>query len=160
MHKLMKISEQGLQKIMLYEGIKYRAYLDVAHLWTIGVGHLLTQSELTSGKIRIGDTYKKYDGGLTQTDCMMLLDQDCDYAENAVNKFVTANLNQDQFDSLVSFVFNVGVGAFSKSSFLKALNSGASKEELEQRFMRWVYAGGRVIEGLKNRRKKEFEAFK
>lgn len=154
----MKISKQGLKKLMEYEGFVPKAYKDPVGYLTIGVGHMLTKEELSSGKIKIGCTYHKWNDGLDDKQARALLDQDADIAETAVNDFVEVPLTQEQFDSLVSFVFNVGVGAFQRSTLLRVLNSKNYHAAGDQ-FNRWVYAGGKKIKGLINRRKKESEVF-
>ena len=74
--------------------------------------------------------------------------------QNAVNTLVTWNINQNQFDALVSFAYNLGVKNLQNSTLIKKINlgniPGASLE-----FVKWVYAGGKVVKGLQNRREKE-----
>lgn len=76
-----------------------------------------------------------------------------------VNKLVKANVNQNQFDALVSFAYNLGVGALRDSTLLRKLNAGAPKEEVAKEFMRWVYWDGKVSRGLQKRRKAEATLF-
>lgn len=155
----MKISKKGLEKLCMYEGFMSMPYRDAAGLLTIGYGHLLTKDEIYSGKISVGEKNFKWKDGISNKVAKQILDSDADIAENAVNEFVHRELAQDQFDSLVSFVFNVGVYAFKKSTLLKKLNSESSSKEIQKQLMRWVYAGGRKLQGLINRRKTEAEAF-
>ena len=155
-----KISLEGLEKITQFEGMVNKVYRDTSGLPTIGIGHLLTKSERSSGKIQIGDRYVKFSDGLSHDDCLSLLDQDCNLAENYVNALVTRDLTQNQFDSLVSFVFNLGGWAFTKSTLLKVLNSGGTNQEIINQFMRWVHDEGKILQGLVKRRMKEAEAFK
>jgi lysozyme len=129
-------------------------YLDSGGAPTIGIGHLLTRSERTSGKIVIGGQSFDYRDGLTEQQCWDLLDQDLDGAESAVNGAVTVPLNQNQFDALVSFTFNVGDGAFRGSTLLKLLNQGRYAEVPTQ-LRRWVRDNGHVVQGVINRREKE-----
>lgn len=154
-----KISEEGLKNIMRHEGVMWKAYHDPVGLYTIGVGHLLTKQEIASGMIEIGGNLEDYTGGLMQSDCMRLLDQDCDIAESYVNALVTRDITQAQFDSLVSFVFNVGGRAFDKSTLLKVINAGGTGEEIAAQFYRWNKAGGHVLAGLIKRRFDEAKAF-
>lgn len=155
----MKISESGLKKIMEYEGVRQEAYKDPVGLLTIGVGHLLTKSELAEGTLELDGQHIDWTQGLTQLDCMRLLDQDCDPCENAVNTLVKRKLTQAQFDSLVSFCFNVGTKAFYRSTLLKLLNGNAENLNIRKEFARWCRAGGKVVTGLVIRRQKEAEAF-
>src|SRR5689334_1242726 len=118
----MHMSPHGLELLEQWEGFKLTLYNDSAGLPTIGVGHLLTKSELTSGKIIIKGVPVKYANGLTTQQVTDLLGQDVQPAAAAVNGGVKVALNQNQFDALCSFTFNVGVGAFNGSTLLKVLN--------------------------------------
>src|ERR1051325_11027211 len=115
----MQMSPHGLDLLEQWEGFKTTIYKDSAGLPTIGVGHLLTKSELSSGKITINGVPVEYTDGLTEQQVTDLLAQDLKPASSAVNSGVKVPLNQDQFDALVSFTFNVGVGAFNGSTLLK-----------------------------------------
>ena len=150
----MTMSDKGLDELTQAEGFETKVYRDVAGLPTIGVGHLLTASELSSGKITINGTPVKYADGLTKQQVHDLLAQDLQRFDNAVNDAVTVPLKQYQFDALVSFAFNVGVGAFKSSTLLKVLNQG-KYDEVPAQFMRWVFSGGRKVRGLVNRREHE-----
>lgn len=152
----MQMSEHGLELIQQWEGFKLNVYKDSAGLPTIGVGHLLTRSELTSGKIVIDGVPVQYAGGLTNQQVIDLLSQDVKPAEQAVNGSVTVPLNQNQFDALVSFAFNVGVGAFTGSTLLKVLNQ-KQYDQVPAQLLRWVRSGGQVVQGLVNRRDNEIK---
>lgn len=141
----MKISDHGLRLLKEWEGCKLQKYRDAGGKWTIGVGHLLTKEELIGGK---------YDDGITMDEALSLLAADLKPAEAAVNGAVAVDLYQYQFDALVSFVFNVGVGAFRKSTLLKRLNAGRY-EEVPTELRKWVRAGGKRCVGLAHRREKE-----
>ena len=131
-------------------GEGYKGYL------TIGYGHLLTKDELTSELVEIGNVNVEYWQGLTEEQAIELFDQDLDWAESAVNRNVNVELNQNQFEALVSFVFNVGSGAFRKSTLLRKLNVG-EYDEVPNQLRRWTRSGGRVMQGLINRREHEIE---
>jgi lysozyme len=146
----MKLSDQGLEFIKRMEGCSTTMYYDVAGLPTIGVGHLLTRSEMSSGKILIVGTPVKWGKGLTPAQCNELLRQDLNWAVNALGA-VLVPLTQHQFDALVSFIFNVGAGAFRGSTLLKRLNAG-DYDAVPVQLMRWTKAGGKEIAGLRNRR--------
>lgn len=152
----MAISKNGVQFITEREGSRSKMYLDSAGLPTIGVGHLLTKSENTSGKINISGVNVVWRNGLTANQIAQLLNQDLDRFENAVNKYVKVPLTQNQFDTLVSFSFNVGIGAFSTSTLLKRVNARKYADVPDQ-LKRWKFAGGRVVPGLSNRRELEIE---
>ena len=122
---------------------------------TIGYGHLLRKSELTSGKIEIpGFGTVRYWNGLEEDKTMALLDKDLDWAENAVNKYVTVPLSQPQFEALVSFTFNVGATAFKNSTLVRVLNQG-HYDQVPAQLKRWNKSGGVVMQGLNNRRASE-----
>lgn len=148
------MSSQGRDFLTELEGSRSQAYRDVRGLLTIGVGHLITQSELSSGKIYIRGVPVKWRNGLSNRDIDNLLAQDLERFNTAVNDAVTVNLRQYQFDSLVSFSFNVGPSAFRNSTLLKVLNQG-NYNEVPNQFMRWVYSNGKKIPGLVHRRKRE-----
>jgi lysozyme len=150
----MKVGQSGKNLFKEWEGLVTCVYLDSGGEPTIGIGHLLTRSERTSGKIIIQGQAVSYQSGLTEQQCWELLDQDLDGAEKAVNEAVTVPLNQNQFDALVSFVFNVGTGAFRGSTLLKLLNQ-AQYNQVPAQLRRWVRDNGKVVQGLVNRREKE-----
>lgn len=150
----MQMSEHGLELLKQWEGFKPDVYRDSAGLPTIGVGHLITKSEQTTGEIVIGGVPAQYADGLTDQQVLDLLSQDVEPAEQAVNNGVKLELDQNQFDALVSFTFNVGVGAFTGSTLLKVLNQGQS-DQVPDQLRRWNKAGGQVVQGLANRRENE-----
>jgi len=152
----MQMSDNGLQLLKEWEGCILNPYRDQAGLLTIGVGHLLTRSELTSGKIIIKGVPVKYGGGISNEQAMDLLAQDVLPAERAVMDGVIVPLTQNQFDALVSFVFNCGVGAFHGSTLRKELNQGLYANVPFQ-LRRWNRAGGEICDGLIVRRRQEIK---
>ena len=138
-----RTSERGITLIKSHEGLRLKAYHCPANVLTIGYGH--TKNVYPSMVI-------------TSQKAEELLKQDLSVYESAVNKYVTVPLNQNQFDALVSFSFNVGTNALGRSTLLRKLNSkdyqGAGNE-----FMRWVRAGTRILPGLVRRRQEEKELF-
>lgn len=152
----MQISQHGLELLKQWEGFELKVYRDSAGLPTIGVGHLLTKNELSSGKIMINGVAVKYADGITQQQALDLLSQDVQPAETTINSSVKVALNQNQFDALTSFVFNVGAGAFKGSTLLKVLNQG-QYAQIPGQFLRWVFAGGQKVQGLVNRRNNEIK---
>lgn len=136
------------------EGWCSAAYRDASGHLTIGVGHLLTKDELASGKVVIGDEAVRWTDGLTYAQASALLEKDVRVAEDAINNLVTVELYQHQFDALVSLVFNIGVGAFKRSTLLKRIN-GMRLEEVPREIQRWTYSGGVVLAGLVDRRRRE-----
>ena len=149
----MKMSSGGLAVLIGLEGKRGRVYKDAVGLLTIGVGHLLTKSELTSGKIHINGIPVRWEGGITDAQITDLLIQDLKEFEQTVS-IACPSISQSQFDALVSFSFNVGRKAFLNSTLLKVVQAGRYADVPAQ-FRRWVYGGGKVITGLANRRETE-----
>lgn len=140
----MKISKKGINLIKGFEACKLTAYICPAGKLTIGWGH--TGKDVVKGL------------KITQERADELLLNDIRIAENAINNLVKVELNQNQYDALVSFVFNVGVSAFKKSTMLKFLNVGHFPLAAGQ-FDRWIYSKGVVLQGLVKRRKIEKDLF-
>lgn len=142
----MKLSNVGLDLIKQFEGLRLIAYKDVAEIETIGYGH--TGSDVYAGL------------KITEEKAQSLLLDDTQTAQKCVNTSVQVKLNQNEFDALVSFVFNIGITAFAKSTLLKKLNAGNNKTEVASEFSRWVKAGSdEPVPGLVKRRAKEKELF-
>jgi lysozyme len=150
----LKTSDHGKEKITAWEGFEPRVYSDAGGKLTIGVGHLLTPSELSSGKIWIKGKAVRYADGLSEPQILDLLGQDLEGAEAAVNNGVEVELSQNQFDALVSFCFNVGAAAFRSSALLRLLNQG-QYDEVPAQLRRWVHCRGEVVQGLVRRREYE-----
>lgn len=140
----MNISQKGIDLIKSFEGCSLSAYKCPAGVWTIGYGH--TGSNVQQG-VKI-----------TQEQAENLLKQDLAIHCNNVSRLVKVPLNQNQFDALVSFEYNVGYSAFASSTLLKLLNQKKYKESAEQ-FERWKYAGKKVLAGLVRRRQAEKSLF-
>jgi len=152
----MQTSEHGLQLLKQWEGFKLQLYKDSAGLPTIGVGHLLKKDELASGRIIISGVPVEFVDGLGEEQVTSLLQQDLQPAEDTVNSGVKVVLDQNQFDALVSFTFNSGAQAFAESTLLKLLNQG-SYDAVPDQLRRWVRAGGKIVQGLVNRRENEIK---
>ena len=139
-----KITQDGLDFIQDVEGCKLYAYLDTGGVWTIGVGH--TGPEVVKGLT------------CSMEQALQWLKEDSEEAQEAIRQSVEGLLTQNQFNALVSFVFNVGVSAFSKSTMLKFINKGdfdgAAKE-----FTKWNKDNGKEVLGLSKRRILEQSVF-
>jgi lysozyme len=150
----LELSDAGLKRIAAYEGWRAELYEDVAHHATIGYGHLVHLGPITAA-----DRSGPFGKGITQQQGLDLLRSDVRGMCNAVRTRVTVPLQQNQFDALVSFAFNVGAGAFGGSTLLKRLNArdyaGAADE-----FGKWTKAGGKVFAGLVRRRTEEAALFR
>ena len=140
----MKISQKGINLIKVFEGLSLKAYKDSVGVITIGYGS-------TGPHVSMGQT-------ITEAQAESLLKSDLSRFEKGVSDLVPVPLNQNQFDALVSFSFNLGLGNLKSSTLLRKLNSldysGASKE-----FERWNKAGGKVLAGLTRRRIAERDLF-
>ncbi len=139
------IGQNGLKLIKSFEGFAPLEYTCVAGKRTIGYGHVLKSDE-------------RYPAGLTEAEAETLLLDDVAEAEQAVIDLVKAPLSANQFDALTSFVFNIGRRHFAGSTLLRQLNvgdyTGAANE-----FLRWKYAGNKVVNGLLRRRQAEKKLF-
>lgn len=144
----MKASKQCIELIKQFEGCRLKAYKCPANIWTIGIGH----TGLVNGKPITENTT------ITPLMAETLLAIDLQKFENAINKLVKKPLTQSEFDSLTSFVFNIGIGAFEQSTMLKLLNQG-NFELASKQFDRWIYAKGKPLKGLKKRRLAEKTLF-
>jgi len=135
----MKISQEGLALIKKFEGCELEAYKCAAGVWTIGYGS-------TKG-VKEGDT-------MTQEDADNLLLHEMKEYEEYVNDLVEVDLKQNQFDALVSWVFNLGPANLKASTLLKVLNA-KDYEGVPAQIKRWNKAGGKVLQGLIRRREAE-----
>lgn len=135
----MKTSQLGIDLIKNFEGCKLAAYKDIVGVPTIGYGSTLG--------VKMGDV-------ITQAQAEDLLVEDLAPVEIAINSLVKVPLNQNQFDALASFVFNLGRRSLELSTLLRLINRGQFKNAADE-FDRWVRAGGVVSQGLVKRRAKE-----
>jgi len=139
-----KISDEGLDLIKSFEGLRLEAYMPTPDdVPTIGHGH-------TKG-VTMGMT-------CTGLQADQWLREDCAEAEECVNKFVRVPLAQNEFDALVSLTFNIGCGAFKGSTLLKLLNN-ADFDGASLQFLRWNKQAGKELAGLTRRRLAEKELF-
>jgi GH24 family phage-related lysozyme (muramidase) len=143
-----KISKKGLDLIKHFEGCYLKAYLCPAKVWTIGWG---TTGSIDGVPIGAGMT-------ITQAKADSLLVERLVSYENAVKRYVTHPINQNQFDALTSFTYNCGPGALQKSDLLKLLNQGKIQQAANE-FDRWNRGGGQVLAGLVRRRAAERDLF-
>jgi len=140
------VSDRFVQHIEQLEGYSPKLYRDTGGVLTIGYGHVPEPGERFEGRT------------LTREEALTLLHHDVAEAEEAVNKHVKVLLKQEQFDALVSFVFNVGESAFANSTLLRKLNAGHCCAVPDQ-LRRWTRDGGRVVAGLVARRGAEISLF-
>ena len=147
-----KISNHGLKFIADHEGMILHLYNDPANHATIGVGHLVHHGPIN------GSEPEEFKRGITKERAMEILRSDVTTAENTVNKLVKVPLNQNQFDALVSFVFNIGETQFASSTLLSELNQ-RDYNSVPSQLNRWVHGSGKKLPGLINRRRDEGDLF-
>lgn len=135
----MKISQEGIALIKVFEGCKLESYLCAAGVWTIGYGH--------TKLVEKGQE-------ITQEEADNILLNDLEIYEEAVLKAVEVPLHQHQFDALVSWTFNLGGANLNASTMLKVINKG-EYEDVPAQIKRWNKAGGKVLQGLIRRREAE-----
>lgn len=141
----MKISKQGIKLIKKFEGFKPYTYLCPANILTIGYGH-------TRG-VRLGQT-------CTEEEAEQFLKEDLELAEAEVNKVAEkVDLTQGQFDSLVSFTFNIGAGNFQTSTLRRKVLNNPADPSIKAEFGKWVYVRGKVNQGLQRRRLEEIRLY-
>lgn len=142
----MNISQRGINAIKAHEGLRLEAYPDPASggdPWTIGHGH-------TQG-VRQGQT-------ISAAQAEDFLREDLYWVEQCIRDTVRVPLNQEQYDALCSLIFNIGGGAFGRSTLLQRLNDGDYKAAAAE-FMRWDMAAGKRMPGLTKRREAEMALF-
>ena len=136
-------SNRCVELIKRFEGYRFKAYQCPAGVWTIGYGH-------TKG-VKKGDY-------LTHTDAEKLLKEDITAVESEIKNIIKVPLSANQWDAIVSFVFNVGIEAFKRSTLLVKLNEGDLKS-CGKEIKKWIYCKGVVSKGLQKRRDAEAKLF-
>jgi len=144
----MKISNEGFQLIKKYEGRKTTPYRCPAGLYTVGYGHLIGNG------LQLPDEWNRT-FSLGEID--ELLRTDLVRFEQGVSRYCTVYLTQSQFDAIVSFSFNLGLGVLQRSTFRRRLNRG--DKEAGRSLLRYNMAGGKVLNGLTKRRNDEYKLF-
>lgn len=134
---------EGLSLIKRFEGLYLESYLCPAKVWTIGYGH--TKGVVKGQKI-------------TEEEAEDFLKKDLAAAEKAVNS-LNVQLTQNQFDALVSFVFNLGSGNFLSSTLCKKVKKDPNDSTIRNEFGRWVNSKGKKLPGLVKRRQEESELY-
>lgn len=136
----MEASELLIKKITEFEGFSNTAYRCPAGKWTCGIGHTSGVTATTTC------TRKEAEGWLKE---------DLAPVEAYVNTIEQVR-TQGQYDALVDFAYNLGLGNLKSSTLLRKIKEGAPTGDIQAQFRRWVYAGGKVLKGLVRRR--EWEA--
>ena len=139
----MKTSPKGITLIKEFEGLRLKAYKCPGGVWTIGYGH-------TAG-VKPGMV-------ISEAQAEEYLMADLIASEKYLNDLRLA-INQNQFDALISFIYNVGTGNFSRSTLLRKVRANPQDNSIMDEFLRWVYSKGRVLPGLQRRRLAEMKLY-
>ncbi len=134
-------SEDGLRLIRRFEGFSAMPYLCPAGYLTVGYGHV----------VKNPDAFRQ---PITEDEATEILTVDVETAEHAMLRLISVPLTDGQFDALVSFTFNLGAGALQRSTLRRKVNR-EDHEDAAAEFLRWVWAGGRKLNGLIRRRQAE-----
>lgn len=147
----MKASKRGLDLIKRFEGLKLKPYLCSAQVPTIGFGSTFYPN---------GQKVKLTDPIITESYAESLLISTVKSFETKLNPLlVGVKPTQNQYDALMSFVFNLGVGALAKSTLLKKIKINPNDPSIKVEFMKWVNSNGKQLQGLVNRRKAESDLY-
>ena len=146
----MQTSDRGIRLIKHYEGVRNRPYRCPAGLWTVGVGHLIGDGKSLPESWNRIFTTEEIDG---------ILKRDLRRFELGIHKMLpNMPLRQSEFDALISFSFNLGLGCFQRSTIRQALLRGDKKTAMES-LLKYCRAGGKILKGLQNRRLDEKALF-
>jgi lysozyme len=146
----MKSSNNGIRLIQEFEGLRLTSYLCSAGVATIGYGATYYQD---GSKVKLGQTITR-----DQAD-QLLKDHLKQFEGSVLGLLNTTKVNQNQFDALVSFCFNLGAGNLAKSQLLRFVKANPKDPKIAAEFLKWNRAGGEVSRGLVRRRKKEAELY-
>lgn len=139
------MNQNGKNLIKKYEGLRLTAYKCSAGVDTIGYGSTFYED---GSKVKPGDK-------ITLARANKLFDHTVAHFASRVRGVVKSNVSENQFAALVSFAFNVGIGALTRSTLLKKVNANPNDPTIRDEFMKWTRAGGRVLRGLVRRREEE-----
>lgn len=148
--KITKVSQKGLNLIKKYEGFKSKPYLCPSSVPTIGYGSTYYED---------GHKVKLTDPSITEEEATTLLMALLVSFEKAVDSYCRDDINQNQFDALVSFAYNCGTSALKKSSLLRLVNVNPTNPKIADEFKKWNRGGGRVMQGLSRRREEEAKIY-
>ena len=146
----MILDNRGYLLITKFEGLRLKPYLCSAKIPTIGYGNTYYPD---------GKRVTLLDKDITKQEAFDMFKELANRFAKRVDELVTSNLNQNQFNALVSFAYNVGTGNFSSSTLLKKVNKNPNDLTIKDEFLRWNKAGGKVINGLTNRRNEEADLY-
>lgn len=144
------IDKAGTELITKWEGLKLKPYLCSAGVPTIGYGSTYYEN---------GQRVKLTDSAITEERAKLLFKNTIVTYEKAVETFTRDDINQNQFNALVSFAYNLGTNALKSSTLLKKVNANPSDVTIKNEFAKWVNAGGKKLQGLVNRRNDEIKMY-
>ena len=144
--KITKLSQKGLDLIKQFEGLSLKPYVCSGGINTIGYGNTYYTN---------GNKVNLTDPPITKQQAEELLRFSLSTYEKAVDSFCRDDISQSQFDALVSFAYNLGVGALQKSTLIKKVNANPKDVTIADEFMKWNKANGTVLKGLTKRRQAE-----
>lgn len=140
-----KLSKNGADLIKSYEGLRLESYQDQGGVWTIGYGH--TGGVYANQRISLEEAERLFDADIAK------------FVSGVNSKTYDVDLSQSQFDALVSFAYNVGLGNFGSSTLLKEVRKNPNSQAVADQFRRWVYVKSAYNQGLANRREKEIKLY-
>jgi lysozyme len=152
----MKVSDKLIEMVKHDEGVVMRPYQCPALLWTVGVGHVI---DPTHARVKLADRKALpipagWDRTFSMAEVNDILKKDLNRFEAGVMRLCPKTTKQSQFDALVSFAFNVGLGNLQNSTLRMKHNREEFSAAAEE-FLKWNKAGGKVLKGLDKRRKGE-----
>jgi lysozyme len=156
----MNVSDKLIHMLKHHEGVRFKPYRCPALLWTIGVGHVIDPNH---GRVPLADRKQLsipagWDRVLTSEEVDGILRSDLARFERGVHTYCGSDLTQGQFDGLVSFAFNLGLGTLQRSTLRQKVLRGDMEGAAEE-FLKYTKAGGKVLKGLVNRRNDERALF-
>ena len=156
----MQISEKCLKILQHHEGIRQKPYRCPAKLWTVGCGHVLYPRQAQM-KLEERDSFpleERDNRTFSMDEVNEIMKNDLNRFERGVEKYCPVKLTQGQFDALVSFSFNLGIGTLQRSTLRQKVIRGEMEEAAEE-FLKYTLAGGKVLKGLVTRRNDERALF-
>lgn len=148
--KITKVSEDCVLLIAKWEGFRSSPYMCPANVPTIGYG---------TTRYPNGEKVKLSDKDVNQNEALLFLNYDIKAFSLSVDAMAVDTITQSQFDALVSFAYNLGSHALKNSTLLRVVNANPNNSRIAREFKKWVYAGGKILQGLISRRNEEAELY-
>lgn len=142
----MKLNSDGYRLIALHEGFKSKPYLCPAKIPTIGYGNTYYPD---------GTRVTLLDKPINEEEAFEMFKEIADRFAKKVSRLVTSPINQNQFNALVSFAYNLGVANLQRSTLLKKVNANHNDPTITNEFKKWIRANGKILKGLVKRRNDE-----